>query len=70
MPHGRIRNRKPVLLIKKMFGMLLLVLGFLFTATGFYQSSAMLITLGVILLAAGIGALILKITRRNDNYHR
>ena len=61
---------KPVLLIKKMLGMLLLVLGFLLTATGFYQSSALLITLGTFLLAAGIGALILKIARRNENYHR
>ena len=59
----------PVLFIKKMLSMVLLILGMLLTATGVYTGSASLITLGLIMFAVGIGLLILKIMRRNQNVH-
>jgi hypothetical protein len=59
----------PVLFVKKMLSMVLLILGMLLTATGVYTGSAALITLGLMMFAVGIGLLILKIMRRNQNVH-
>ena len=56
---------KPILLIKKFTGLALVVFGLLFMATGFNGGYTGLTFVGVVLLAAGLAALVLKIVRRN-----
>lgn len=55
----------PTLLIKKLAGVFLLVIGFLLTATGMSAGYGGLTIIGWILLAAGVVLLIMKILRRN-----
>lgn len=63
---AEFENTQPVLLIKKLGGMLLLVLGGALTAAGFGTGSSGLGTVGIVLLAIGLLLLILKIVRRNQ----
>jgi hypothetical protein len=56
----------PVLLIKKMGGVVLLLLGLLLTALGYSNGSNGVATLGFVLLAGGVALLVLKILRRNE----
>jgi uncharacterized membrane protein YccC len=63
---AEFENTKPVLLIKKAGGMLLLVIGCALTAAGFGTGSNGLATVGIVLLAIGLLLLILKIVRRNQ----
>jgi hypothetical protein len=56
-----------ILLIKKLGGLGLTIVGCLLTAEGFHLRSTGLITLGVIFLAAGVILLVLKIVRRNQS---
>jgi uncharacterized membrane protein YidH (DUF202 family) len=56
----------PVLLIKKMGGLLLLIVGFLLAALGYENGSNGLAMLGIVLVAIGIVLLVLKIFRRNQ----
>jgi uncharacterized membrane protein HdeD (DUF308 family) len=60
---------KPILFFKKMLSMMLLILGILLAATGAYSGSTALLTLGVMLLAAGMIMLVMKIVRRNEGAH-
>jgi uncharacterized membrane protein HdeD (DUF308 family) len=58
----------PVLLIKKLAGVLLLILGLVLVlaATGLSQSYNGLTVLGTLVLVTGIVLLIMKIVRRNQ----
>jgi uncharacterized membrane protein YjjP (DUF1212 family) len=56
----------PALLIKKMGGMVLLIVGFLLAVLGYTNDSNSLATLGVLLLVGGLVLLVLKIFRRNQ----
>ena len=56
-----------ILLMKKLGGLGLTIIGCLLTAEGFYLGSTGLITLGVLFLAAGVILLVLKIVRRNQS---
>ena len=60
-------GEKPVLLIKKLGGLLLLVFGFLLLAAGYNNGSTGLGVLGMLLLAGGVVLLALKIARRNQS---
>jgi len=55
----------PVLLLKKMGGLLSIILGCLFTAVGVTFESASITTIGVLFLVLGAILLTLKIIRRN-----
>ena len=57
----------PILLMKKFGGWVLTVLGCLLTAEGFHLGSAALTALGILLLAAGVILVVLKIVRRNQS---
>jgi len=56
-----------VLLIKKLGGLILIILGCLLTAAGFNWGSTAQAIVGVVLLAAGVALLVLKIARRNQS---
>jgi hypothetical protein len=62
-----LAGERPILLIKKLGGVLLLLFGLLLTALGFSSESTGLITIGILALAAGAILLALKIIRRNQN---
>lgn len=57
---------KPVLLIKKLGGVLLLICGLALMALGYSEDSTGLIILGILAAAAGAVLLVLKIVRRNQ----
>jgi hypothetical protein len=59
-------GEKPILLIKKLGGILLLFVGLLLTAVGFSNGSTGLAVVGILALAAGLILLALKIVRRNQ----
>jgi hypothetical protein len=59
-------NDKPVLLIKKLSGVLTLVIGLLLTATGLGGGYPGLVLIGALLLVTGAVLLVLKIIRRNQ----
>jgi uncharacterized membrane protein YidH (DUF202 family) len=59
-------GEKPILLIKKLGGILLLLFGFLLTALGFNHGSTGLTALGILLLGGGMALLALKVLRRNQ----
>jgi hypothetical protein len=54
-----------VLLIKKVGGLVLILLGILSVATGFETGSMEVIVIGIVALAVGLLLLALKIVRRN-----
>jgi hypothetical protein len=56
----------PILLIKKLGGLLLLVIGLVMTALGANYGSTAVIMLGTVVIVAGIALLALKIYRRNQ----
>ena len=56
----------PILLAKKLGGLLLIILGFLLTASGVSLPSTALTVLGALFLIAGAILLVLKILRRNE----
>jgi hypothetical protein len=56
----------PILMIKKLGGLLLLVFGLLLLAMGFNADSTGLTVLGIVALACGAALLALKIRRRNQ----
>jgi hypothetical protein len=62
-----IAAERPVLLIKKLGGVLLLLFGLLLTALGMSNESSGLTTIGIVLLVAGAIFLALKIARRNQD---
>ena len=55
----------PTLLIKKIGGLLLIVVGFVLAASGLGSDSRALTVVGGLVLAAGLALLVLKIMRRN-----
>jgi hypothetical protein len=61
-----LAGESPILLIKKLGGILLLLFGLLLTAIGFNNESTGLTAIGILLLAAGAILLTLKIIRRNQ----
>jgi len=56
-----------ILLVKKLGGLLLVVLGFIVMAAGISTDSTGLVVLGTLVLVAGAILLALKIIRRNEN---
>jgi hypothetical protein len=56
----------PVLLIKKLAGVFLLIIGLVLAGTGLSQSYDGLTVIGTLVLVTGIVLLILKILRRNQ----
>jgi hypothetical protein len=58
---------RPILLIKKLAGILLLLFGLLLTAVGLSNDYTGLTTIGILLLAAGAVVMVLKIIRRNQS---
>jgi predicted phage tail protein len=63
---SEVQTDKPVMLIKKLGGMILLVLGCALTAAGFSMGYQGLAMAGIGLLALGVLLLVLKILRRNQ----
>lgn len=61
-----IAAERPILLIKKLAGVLLLLFGLLLTALGLSSESRGLAAIGIVLLIAGAIFLTLKIIRRNQ----
>jgi hypothetical protein len=55
----------PMLFIKKLWGLLYVVLGCLGIAIGFETGSNWLIAAGIVALIVGVGLLALKVIRRN-----
>ena len=55
----------PMLLAKKLGGLLLVVVGLLGLAFGYYYESSLLTTIGVLALVIGAGLLAVKVIRRN-----
>ena len=55
-----------VFLAKKLYGLLLIILGFVLTAAGFESNAPELTALGILSLIAGAILLVLKIIRRNE----
>lgn len=53
-------------LIKKVGGLVAIVLGFLLTAAGYRYGSSEYTTIGIALLAVGLVLLVLQIVRRNQ----
>jgi branched-subunit amino acid transport protein AzlD len=62
-----LAGERPILLIKKLGGILLLLFGLLLTALGFSSESTALTAIGILSLAAGAIFLALKIIRRNQD---
>jgi uncharacterized membrane protein HdeD (DUF308 family) len=63
-------GEKPVLLLKKLGGLLLVIFGCFLMAVGLNSGAIALTAIGTLLLAAGLGLLVLKIIRRNQDMHR
>jgi hypothetical protein len=63
---AELENGTPLLLIKKLGGMALLIIGCALTATGFSTGYPGLGMIGIVLIAAGLLLLVLKIMRRNQ----
>ena len=59
-------DETPILLIKKLGGIALLIVGLLIAALGFANGSTMAGSLGIVVLAAGAVLLALKVARRNE----
>lgn len=59
-------TEKPILLVKKIGGALLLLCGLLLTALAYSDGSRGLMVLGGLLAAAGVALMVLKIVRRNE----
>ena len=55
-----------VLLVKKLYGLFLIILGSMLTAAGVSYASTGLIVFGILALIAGAILLVLKIVRRNE----
>jgi len=55
-----------VLLGKKLYGLYLIILGFVLMAVGIYSTSTGLVVLGGLSLVVGLILLALKIARRNE----
>jgi hypothetical protein len=62
-------GEKPILLIKKLGGLVLVILGCLLAATGYNTGGTALGIIGIGLLAGGLLLLVLKIVRRNQSAH-
>jgi hypothetical protein len=62
-------GEKPILLIKKLGGLVLVILGCLLAATGYSTGGTALGIIGIGLLAGGLLLLVLKIVRRNQSAH-
>jgi LPXTG-motif cell wall-anchored protein len=58
----------PMLLIKKLGGMMFVFAGCLAIAIGFETGSTGLIAIGIVALAVGVSLLVLKIRRRNAGW--
>jgi hypothetical protein len=56
-----------VLLVKKLYGLFLIILGSMLTAAGVSYASTGLIVFGILALIAGAILLVLKIVRRNQD---
>jgi uncharacterized membrane protein YjjP (DUF1212 family) len=63
-------SEKPVLLIKKLAGLVLVIFGCFLTAGGLTTGANALTATGIVLLLAGLGLLVLKIVRRNQDMRR
>lgn len=62
-----VADGKPAFLIKKIGGVLLLLLGVLLVGIGFSRNgSPALVAIGVVFLVGGAGLLMVKIARRNE----
>ena len=58
----------PMLLIKKLGGLMFVLAGCLAIAIGFETGSTGLIAIGIVALAVGVSLLVLKIRRRNAGW--
>jgi membrane-bound ClpP family serine protease len=56
-----------VLFAKKLYGLFLIILGFLLTAVGISSTSPGLAAVGILSLITGVILLFLKIMRRNES---
>lgn len=57
--------RKTMLLVKKLGGLVFVVMGLLGFASGYYYGSGWLILAGILSLGIGMGLLAIKVIRRN-----
>jgi drug/metabolite transporter (DMT)-like permease len=57
---------KPLLLVKKLGGVLFLICGMALTALAYNEGSTGLTVVGILLAAAGVVLMALKIVRRNQ----
>jgi hypothetical protein len=63
-------SEKPVLLVKKLGGLLLVIFGCILTAAGVETGAIALTAAGIVLLLVGVSLLVLKIIKRNQDMHR
>lgn len=61
-----VAEGKPIFLIKKIGGVVLIVLGLFLTGLGFANNSVEVIALGLLSLIGGAALLAFKIVRRNE----
>ena len=59
-------GEKPILLLKKLGGLLLVIVGCFLMAVGLNSGAMAPTAIGSLLLAVGLGLLVLKIMRRNQ----
>jgi uncharacterized membrane protein HdeD (DUF308 family) len=63
-------SEKPVLLLKKLSGLLLVIFGCFLMALGLNKGAVALTAVGSLMLSVGLALLVLKIIRRNQDMHR
>jgi hypothetical protein len=61
-----VNGDNPISLFKKLSGLIVIILGFLVTASGYRYGSTEYLTLGIALIAIGLVLLVLVIVRRNQ----
>ncbi|MBZ9655978.1 hypothetical protein [Phyllobacterium lublinensis] len=62
-----VNGNNQVSLFKKLGGLIVIILGFLITASGYRYGSTEYLTLGIALIGIGLVLLVLMIVRRNQN---
>lgn len=64
-----VNGDSPMPLLKKLGGLIAIILGFLITASGYRYGSTEFLTLGIAFIALGLVLLVLMIARRNRDRH-
>ncbi len=62
-----VNGNNPISLFKKLGGLIVIILGFLITASGYRYGSTEYLALGIALIVIGIVLLALMVVRRNQD---